>query len=288
MNTNHDYTYLSALKNILEHGEIRNDRTSVGTKSLFGITQKYDLTKGFPLLTTKKIAWKAIVSELLWFIEGSNDERRLREILFGDRNSEKTTIWTLNAEADYWKPRATFEGDLGRIYGVQWRSWQNSHGETIDQLKKLIENIKTKPHDRRHIITAWNPGELDEMALPPCHAFAQFYVRQDKFLDCLMYQRSNDFFLGCPFNIASYSLFTHLIAQCCDLQPGTFTHVSGDAHIYLNHIEQIHEQLSRNVIFQSPKVILNPDIKDIDDFTMNDIHLEGYFSHSTIKAPMAV
>ena len=283
----HDETYLSALKTILENGEVRVDRTGIGTKALFGIMQKYDLSKGFPVLTTKKLAWKAVVSELLWFIEGSGDEKRLREILHGSRDSEKQTIWTLNAKANYWKPFAKYEGDLGRIYGVQWRSWKNSDGKTFDQLKNLILNIKNKPHDRRHILTAWNPGELDQMALPPCHAFAQFFVREDKFLDCLMYQRSNDFFLGCPFNIASYSLFTHMIAQCCDLQSGIFTHVSGDAHIYLNHIEQIKEQLSRAPHY-SPTLKLNPNIKQIDEFTMNDIELINYISHSQLKAPMAV
>lgn len=298
MNNPHDKEYLSALQDILENGDERTDRTGVGTLGVFGIRQSYDLQQGFPALTTKKLAWKAVVSELLWFIEGSDDERRLREILHGDRRSDKSTIWTANAEADYWKDKSKFPGDLGRIYGVNWRSWRqyiNAGNKDpnvyvvheIDQLQNLIDGIRTDPTGRRHMLTAWNVGELDQMALPPCHCFAQFYVRENKFLDCQMYQRSNDFFLGGPFNIASYSLFTHMIAQVCGYQPGKLVHVTGDAHIYKTHIEQAKEQLSRQP-FAAPTLKLNPDIKDINHFTMKDIELIDYVSHGAIKAPMAV
>jgi thymidylate synthase len=298
MNNPHDKEYLSALQDILENGDERTDRTGVGTLGVFGIRQSYDLQQGFPALTTKKLAWKAVVSELLWFIEGSDDERRLREILHGDRYSDKTTIWTANSEADYWKDKSKFPGDLGRIYGVNWRSWRqyiNAGNKDpnvyvvheIDQLQNLIDGIRTDPTGRRHMLTAWNVGELDQMALPPCHCFAQFYVRENKFLDCQMYQRSNDFFLGGPFNIASYSLFTHMIAQVCGYQPGKLVHVTGDAHIYKTHIEQAKEQLSRQP-FAAPTLKLNPDIKDINHFTMKDIELIDYVSHGAIKAPMAV
>lgn len=291
----HDDTYLHALNTIIECGEERHDRTGVGTKSVFGMVQRYNLEDGFPAVTTKKLAWKAVVSELLWFIEGSSDERRLAEILHGTRGKEKKTIWTANAQADYWVPKARYVGDTGRTYGVQWRSWQTGRfrvgrGETpivIDQLAVLIEGLQRDPHGRRHIITAWNPGELDQMALPPCHCFAQFYVHNDGRLDCTMYQRSNDFFLGGPFNIASYSLFTTMIAQCCGLRPGTLIHVSGDAHVYLNHIDQVKEQLARTP-YPSPQLRLNPSITNINDFTMDDIELDGYQSHPAISAPMAV
>lgn len=292
----HDTEYLSALETILTTGELRTDRTGTGTYSVFGMRQSYDLQQGFPALTTKKLAWKAVVSELLWFIEGSGDERRLREILHGDRYSAKTTIWTANSEADYWKDKAKYDGDLGRIYGVQWRQWRRyiSTGrpnvydvQYIDQLKNLITSLKNDPTSRRHILTAWNVADLDEMALPPCHCFAQWYVREGKFLDCQMYQRSNDFFLGGPFNVASYSLFTHMLAQVCGYQPGKLIHVSGDAHIYQNHVDQVKEQLSRQP-FPAPRLILNPEKTSIDAFTMDDISLVDYQSHSAIKAPMAV
>lgn len=294
MNNPHDKEYLLALQNILEHGEERTDRTGIGTIGLFGVRQSYDLQQGFPALTTKKLAWKAVVSELLWFIEGSRNERRLREILHG--NQDKPTIWTANAEADYWKDKTKYPGDLGRVYGVQWRQWRKylpiGHPNVyalqyIDQLINLIDGIKNDPTSRRHILTAWNVSDLDEMALPPCHCFAQWYVREGKFLDCQMYQRSNDFFLGGPFNIASYSLFTHMIAQVCGYQAGKLVHVSGDAHIYKTHIEQVKEQLSRQP-FAPPTLKLNPSINDITKFTMNDIELIGYVSHDPIKAPMAV
>lgn len=279
--------YLNALRYVLENGKQKNDRTGIGTISVFGMQQRYDLSKSFPAVTTKKLAWRSVVSELLWFIEGSGDERRLREILYGDRNSTKTTIWTANAEADYWKTKAKFSGDLGRVYGVQWRKWEPPRwGLGVDQLQDLVDGIKRDPHGRRHILTAWNPGELNDMALPPCHVLSQFSVTEKK-LSCQMYQRSCDMFLGVPFNIASYSLLTHLIAQVCDLAVGEFVHVLGDAHIYSNHIEQVKKQLTREPL-PAPILKLNPAIKDIDAFTMNDIELVGYQSHEAIKAPMAV
>jgi len=278
--------YLEDLRQVLEQGTKHQDRTGTGTISLFGLQQRYDLRQGFPAVTTKRLAWRSVVSELLWFIEGSGDEKRLREILHGDRNSPKDTIWTANAQAPYWKPRAQFDGDLGRIYGVQWRNWNG-----IDQLATLINDIKTNPYSRRHILSAWNVSDLDHMALPPCHVMAQFSVRsvQDgpDELSCQMYQRSCDMFLGVPFNVASYSLLTHMIAQVCNLAIGEFVHVLGDAHIYLNHVEQVNEQLKREPL-PAPQLWLNPDVKDIDRFTMADIKLLDYQSHSTIKAEMAV
>jgi thymidylate synthase len=287
-------TYIEALKSILETGEQRPDRTGVGTFSKFGIQLKFDLQKGFPAVTTKKLAWKSIVSELLWFIEGSGDERRLREILHGDRDSTKRTIWTDNANADYWLPNKKHVGDLGRVYGVQWRAWRapvfgvNKMGvKHIDQLAELINSIKKDPYGRRHILTAWNPGELNLMALPPCHMMAQFYVGTDKKLSCQMYQRSADMFLGVPFNIASYALFTHMIAQACKLDVGELTLVLGDAHIYENHVDQVKEQIARKP-FAPPKLQLNPEIVNITEFTMEAIELVNYQSHKAITAPMAV
>lgn len=275
-------TYLNALQYILGNGQLKKDRTNTGTISVFGMQQRYSLQEGFPAVTTKKLAFKACLSELLWFIEGSNDERRLAEILHGTRDASKRTIWTDNANAAYWKPKAKFEGDLGRVYGVQWRDFGG-----VDQLLDLVAGIKNDPHGRRHIITAWNPGELKDMALPPCHCFAQFYVSADNKLSCHLYQRSADFFLGAPFNIASYALFTHMIAQVCDLGVGDFVHTTGDAHIYLNHIDQVKEQLSREP-YPLPSLWLNPEIKDITKFTMDDIKLNNYQSHPSLPAPMAV
>jgi thymidylate synthase len=289
-----DKVYLDALKNILENGEDRPDRTGVGTRSIFGLQMRFNLEDGFPAITTKKLAWKAVVSELLWFIEGSGDEYRLREILHGDRYSQKRTIWTDNAEADYWVKRKLqrHPGDLGRVYGVQWRRWRKPLIrinkvvlQNHDQLLELIDGIKSDPYSRRHIITAWNPGELDIMALPPCHMMAQFYVNNGK-LSCQMYQRSADMFLGVPFNIASYALFTHMIAQVCNLEVSELIITLGDAHIYNNHFEQVKEQLKRD-----PKPLatleLNSEISVITEFDMEDIELVGYESHEAIKAPMA-
>ena len=275
-------TYLDSLKFVLDNGSVREDRTGTGTIGIFGMQQRYDLTKGFPAVTTKKLAFKACLSELLWFLEGSNDERRLCEILHGTRSSSKKTIWTDNATSKYWLPNAEFIGDLGRVYGVQWRDFGG-----VDQVVQLIEGIKKDPYGRRHILTAWNPAELDQMALPPCHCFAQFYVSADGRLSCQMYQRSCDMFLGVPFNIASYSLLTHMISQVCGLEAGEFVHVLGDAHIYLNHVEQVKEQLAREPL-PLPTLWINPEVKDIFNFTMEDFRLDGYNSYATIKAPMAV
>lgn len=294
--THPDKVYLDALDNILKNGEDRDDRTGVGTRSIFGLQLRFDLQKGFPAITTKKLAWKAVVSELLWFIEGSNDEFRLREILHGERYSDKKTIWTDNATAEYWtkKRLQRHPGDLGRVYGVQWRKWRKPLVrinkvvlQNHDQLLELIDGIKKDPYSRRHIITAWNPGELELMALPPCHMMAQFYVSQDKKLSCQMYQRSADMFLGVPFNIASYALFTHMIAQVCGLEVGNLIITIGDAHIYQNHFDQVKEQLQRKPL-PSATLKLNEDINVITNFTMSDIVLENYQSHDAIKAPMAV
>jgi thymidylate synthase len=300
--------YLDALRQVLEHGEQRDDRTGVGTRSLFGMQQRYNLNESFPAVTTKKLAWRACVGELLWMIEGSGDERRLAEITHGTTDGI-ATIWTPNALAPYWKSKSKFDGDLGRVYGVQWRHWRTPvehkaetfkddfgntynrqgllHIKEVDQLKDLIAGLKKDPFGRRHVLTAWNPGELDQMALPPCHMFAQFYVSRDRKLSCQMYQRSCDMFLGVPFNIASYSLLTHLIARTCDMAVGEFVHVLGDAHIYLNHVEQVKEQLDREPL-PAPQLLLNPDVKSIFDFKMSDITLEGYTSHASIQAEMAV
>jgi len=300
--------YHEVLQTVLDQGTVRKDRTEVGTISVFGLQQRYDLSEGFPAVTTKQLAWRAVVSELLWFIEGSGDENRLREILHGSRASEKTTIWTANSTAPYWQDRARYPGDLGRVYGVQWRRWRTPiehkqetfrdsfgnyydrgsmlHIQETDQLTDLIRGIQRDPHGRRHILSAWNPGELKLMALPPCHCLAQFYVADGR-LSCQMYQRSADLFLGVPFNIASYSLLTHMIAQVCDLEVGEFIHVLGDAHIYLNHVDQVREQLSREHL-PAPTLWLNPGVKDITRFTMADIRLDNYTHHPSISADMAV
>jgi thymidylate synthase len=275
-------TYLESLKFVLDNGAVREDRTGTGTIGVFGMQQRYDLSLGFPAVTTKKLAFKACLSELLWFLEGSNDERRLCEILHGTRSSSKKTIWTDNATSKYWLPNAEFIGDLGRVYGVQWRDFGG-----VDQVVELINGIKKDPYGRRHILTAWNPGQLDQMALPPCHCFAQFYISANGKLSCQMYQRSCDMFLGVPFNIASYSLLTHMISQVCGLEAGEFVHVLGDAHIYLNHVEQVKEQLAREPL-PLPTLWINPDVKDILTFTMEDFRLDGYNSYASIKAPMAV
>jgi thymidylate synthase len=281
------FQYLGGLKQILDQGKVKSDRTGTGTISYFGMMQRYILADGFPLVTTKRVPFKSVLSELLWFLEGSGSERRLAELLYGEGNIEgKKTIWTQNAEAPYWIDKAQYEGDLGRVYGVQWRNWTNQFGEVTDQLLELVKGIKQDPHGRRHIITAWNPGELSRMALPPCHCFAQFNVVDNK-LDCLMYQRSNDFFLGCPFNIASYALLTHMVAQVCGLQVGELIHTTGDAHLYTPHIELAKDQLTRASL-PLPKLKLNPNILDITKFTMNDIELVGYQSHPPIAAIMMV
>jgi thymidylate synthase len=300
--------YHDLLADILTTGEVRDDRTGVGTHSVFGRQLRFNLAESFPAITTKKLAWKAVCGELIWFLEGSGDERRLAEITHGSAEG-KVTIWTPNALASYWKPKAQFEGDLGRVYGVQWRKWRKhklrgegtfnddfgniyrrrstTQVQEIDQVKELINGIKTNPYGRRHIISAWNVGELDDMALPPCHVMSQYYVSKDGKLSCHMYQRSVDVFLGLPFNIASYALLTHMIAQVCGLEVGELVISTGDTHIYTNHVEQVKEQLSR-AEFSQPQLKLNPAVTDINSFTMSDIELVGYQSHGQIKADMAV
>lgn len=300
--------YHELLSDILTNGEVRDDRTGVGTISQFGKQLRFNLQEGFPAITTKKLAWKSMAAELLWFIEGSGDERRLAELTHGTREGV-VTIWSPNATAPYWKPKAKYEGDLGRVYGVQWRHWRkaiergsgtfnddfgNVYRRTgtvqlkeIDQLQKLISNIKNNPLDRRHILSAWNVGEIDEMALPPCHVMSQFYVTKDKKLSCHMYQRSVDVFLGLPFNIASYALLTHMIAQVCGLGVSELIISTGDTHIYHDHKEQVQEQLTRES-YPLPTLWLNPEVTDITKFTMDDIKLINYQSHGAIKAKMAV
>jgi thymidylate synthase len=261
--------YLDLLKHIMESGTLKSDRTGTGTKSVFGYQMRFSLEEGFPLLTTKKLHLKSIIHELLWFINGDTNIKYL--------NQNGVTIW------DEW---ADDSGNLGPVYGHQWRSWECSDGRTIDQLSNLIEGIKKNPDSRRHIISAWNPGDLDKMALPPCHAMFQFYVADGR-LSCQLYQRSADVFLGVPFNIASYALFTLMIAQVCGLRPGEFVHTFGDAHIYTNHFEQVALQLSRETR-PLPVMKINPEVKSIFDFKYEDFTLEGYNPHPAIKAPIAV
>ena len=278
--------YHRALEHILENGKQKTDRTGIGTISVFGHQMRFDLRTGFPAITTKKLAWKAVVSELLWFLEGSGDERRLAEILYGDREARtdhgvlKPTIWTANAKADYWLPRAQYEGDLGRVYGVQWRDFNG-----VDQIQQLIDGIKNDPSGRRHILTAWNPAELNDMALPPCHVLSQFDVT-DGYLSCQLYQRSCDMFLGVPFNIASYSLLTHIIARECGLKVGDFVWTGGDCHIYSNHVDAVKEQLAREE--RSLPTLFMTVNKKWNEYVLEDFVLEKYDPHPAIKAEMAV
>jgi len=273
--------YLSALKYCYKNGIDVASRAGKVRKS-FGYQMRFDLSKGFPALTTKKLAWKSVTSELLWFLEGSNDERRLAEILYQqDRNNlkNKKTIWTQNANSDYWLDKAKFDGDVGRIYGVQWRDFKG-----VDQIKELISGIKEYPDSRRHILTAWNPAELNLMSLPPCHAFSQFYIAEGK-LSCQLYQRSCDMFLGVPFNIASYSLLTHLIANECNLEVKEFIHTLGDFHIYHEHFDQVETQLKREPR-NLPKLKFKS--KDIFSYKIDDFQLIEYDPHPPIKAKMNV
>ena len=277
--------YHNALEQILTQGKDKTDRTGIGTKSIFGMQMRFDLQRGFPAITTKKLAWKSVVSELLWFLEGSCDERRLAEILYGTRDPSKKTIWSANAEADYWKSKARFEGDLGRVYGVQWRQWSNFLAYNFDQIETLIDGLKNDPSSRRHIVSAWNPGELDQMALPPCHVLSQFDVT-DGYLSCQLYQRSCDMFLGVPFNIASYSLLTHILARECDLKVADFIWTGGDCHIYSNHFDAVREQLSRS---ERPLPTLMFTVgKKWNEYVVEDFVLDGYDPHPAIKAEMAV
>jgi thymidylate synthase len=272
--------YHQALSHVLNQGVNKVDRTGVGTRSVFGYQMRFNLQEGFPAVTTKKLAWRAVVSELLWFLEGSGDERRLAEILHGTRDLEKKTIWTANAKADYWLPKAQYEGDLGRVYGVQWRDFNG-----VDQISNLIEGIKRDPSGRRHLLTAWNPAELTDMALPPCHVLSQFDVTDGR-LSCQLYQRSCDMFLGVPFNIASYSLLTHIIAEECGLEVGDFVWTGGDCHIYNNHVDAVNEQLAR-----TPKQLPTlefPKGKKIADYIVDDFQLLNYNPDPAIKADMAV
>ena len=273
--------YLGALKHCYENGDFVKSRAG-NVKKSFGYQMRFDLQEGFPAVTTKKLAWKAMVSELLWFLEGSNDERRLAEILYEDKRDnleDKNTIWTQNANAEYWKQKSKFSGDVGRIYGVQWRDFNG-----VDQLKNLIEGLKKDPDSRRHILTAWNPAELHNMSLPPCHAFSQFYVSNNK-LSCQLYQRSCDMFLGVPFNIASYSILIHIIAKECGYEVGEFIHSLGDFHIYEEHFEQVKIQLSRE-----PKKlpVLKFNQKKIHEYKTSDFELINYEHHPKIVAPMNV
>ncbi len=272
--------YNNILKKILETGVDRKGRNAI-TRALFAIQMRFNLEEGFPAVTTKQLAFNAVKGELLWFLEGSDSEERLKEIMGKDR-----TIWTDNAEAAYWKPKAKFSGDLGRIYGVQWRKWQTPDGKFIDQIANLINKLKTDPNDRRLVITAWNPGELDQMALPPCHMIFQFFAANGK-LSLHMTQRSCDMFLGVPFNIASYALLLSMVAQVVNMAPHECVLTLNDAHIYHEHFDAVKEQLSREPM-KLPKLWLNPEIKDIFNFTMDDIRLENYEHHPSIRAKMIV
>lgn len=271
--------YLQALKYIMESGVDKPNRTGINSRAVFGLPMRFNLKDGFPAVTTKKLAFKSVKAELLWFLMGTSDIKKLQEM--------NCHIWDANANADYWKPKARFEGDLGRIYGVQWRRWKSPYSEkTIDQIAEVIEKIKKDPYNRRLIVSAWNPAELDKMALPPCHLLFHFFVA-DRKLSLLMYQRSCDMFLGVPFNIASYSLLLSMISQVTDLTPGEFIHVLGDAHIYHNHFEQVKKQLKRKPL-PLPELWLNKEIKNIDDFKLEDIKLIDYKHHGVIRAKMAV
>lgn len=302
-----EHQYLMLLEDIYQNGEDRIDRTGTGTRALFGKRLDIDLKAGFPLVTTKKMPFKMIKSELLWFLEGSGDERRLAEIHYGNRDPKNRTIWTDNAEASYWTPKAKFDGDLGRVYGTQWRSWQTykpmetlsddneklvstalyTPGIIIDQIAEAIDKIKTNPTDRRILVSAWNVGELSQMALPPCHMFFQLFVSNKRELSLQMYQRSVDSALGLPFNIASYALLTHMIAQVTDCTVGRLIMDLGDTHIYKDHIQGVIEQLQRKPK-APPSLQTIDDIKHIDDFKMGDISINGYTSHPAIDFKMSV
>lgn len=261
--------YLDLMRHVRSQGVFKSDRTGTGTYSVFGYQMRYDLKQGFPLVTTKKVHLRSIIHELLWFLKGDTNIAYLKE--------NGVSIW--NEWADE-------KGDLGPVYGYQWRSWPKSNGGSVDQITNLIQQIKTNPDSRRLLVSAWNPALVDEMALPPCHCLFQFYVAEGR-LSCQLYQRSADIFLGVPFNIASYALLTAMIAQVCGLEVGDFVHTLGDAHLYSNHLEQTDLQLSREP-FALPQLKLNPKVKDLFDFTFDDISIENYQHHDAIKAPVAV
>ena len=262
-------SYLDLMTHILETGTLRSDRTGTGTKSVFGYQMRFDLAKGFPLITTKKCHLKSIIHELLWFLSGETNIQYLKE------NNVKI-----------WNEWADENGELGRVYGAQWRSWQTSDGRTVDQISNVMEQIRKNPESRRHLVVAYNPGEVEDMALPPCHAFFQFYVARGA-LSCQLYQRSADVFLGVPFNIASYSLLTMMMAQVLDLTPGEFIHTIGDAHIYTNHFEQVQTQILREPR-PLPTMVLNKEVKDLFSFTYDDFSLENYDPHPHIKGKVSV
>ena len=286
----HEHAYLDLVRNVINNGNKRNDRTGTGTLSLFGQTMRFSLTNNtIPLLTTKRVFWKGIAEELLWFIKGSTDAKILKE--------KNIHIWNGNGSREFLDQHgftSREEGDLGPVYGFQWRHYgaryvdcnADYEGQGIDQLHQCIELIKNNPESRRIIMTAWNPIDIPNMVLPPCHMFCQFYVSDGK-LSCSLYQRSADIGLGVPFNIASYSLLTHLIAHVCGLEAGEFVHMIGDAHVYLNHVDALNEQLSRTPM-QFPTLKINTDKKDIDDFVFKDFEIIGYDPHSSIKMQMAV
>jgi len=261
--------YLDLLRHVLEHGAEKSDRTGTGTRSVFGWQMRYDLSKGFPLVTTKKLHLKSIVHELIWFLQGDTNTAYLKE--------HGVSIW------DEW---ADAKGDLGPVYGRQWRAWPTADGKAVDQIAWVVDEIKRNPDSRRLIVSAWNVGELPKMALMPCHTMFQFYVANGK-LSCQLYQRSGDIFLGVPFNIASYALLTHMVAQVTGLEPGDFIHTLGDAHLYSNHVEQATKQLTREPR-PLPKLVLNPDVRSLFDFRFEDIEIADYDPHPAIKAPVAV
>jgi len=294
----------------MDKGEDRADRTGTGTRAMFALNMSIDLAEGFPILTTKKVPFKSVVAELLWFIEGSGDERRLAELTHGTRDPAKKTIWSPNAEGttgSAFKPE--FSGDLGRVYGVQWRSWKTTtvldyddylgHGvgtttyfgakaqtSHTDQLAEVVDKLRTRPTDRRILMSAWNPGELDQMALPPCHMFVQFYLSNDRKLSCQMYQRSVDAFLGLPWNMPSYALLTHILAKVIGADVGTLTICMGDTHIYRDHFEQVKTQLSRNP-HPLPKLVISDNVTNIDHLSVDDFTLDGYVCEPAIKAHMS-